>query len=111
MRETKALTKEEPTSKPINLRPTGTEINVTTNITIKIVKFFFDIDIGIVMLLHCALCTKLKHHTFPTNKSKNTVQLARMTVPETVPKPCTKRCKTLRTLAKCMVEKKTLNKT
>ena len=59
------LIKEEPTSKPINLRPTVTEINVTTNITIQIVKFFFDIDIGIVMLLHCALCIKLKHHTFP----------------------------------------------
>ena len=104
MREPKVLIKEEPTSKPINLRPTVTERNVTTNITIQIVKFFFDIDIGIVMLLHCALCIKLKDHAFPTNKSKNTLQLARMTVPETVPKLCTKRCKTVRTIAKSMEE-------
>jgi hypothetical protein len=53
MREPKVLIKEEPTSKPINLRPTVTKRNVTTVITIQIVKFFFDI----VMLLHCALCS------------------------------------------------------
>jgi hypothetical protein len=62
-REPKVLIKEELTSKPINLRPTVTERNVTTIITIQIVKFFFDIDIGIVILLHCALCINLKHHT------------------------------------------------
>jgi hypothetical protein len=61
MREPKVVIKEEPTPtptppKPINLRPTVTKRNVTTVITIQIVKFFFDIDIGIVMLLHCALC-------------------------------------------------------
>jgi hypothetical protein len=64
MREPMVLIKEEATPKPINLRPTVSKRNVTTLITIQIVKFFFDIDIGIVMLLHCALCIKLKHNTF-----------------------------------------------
>jgi len=42
------------------LRPTVTERNVATIITIQIMKFFFDIDI--TNLLHCALCIKSEHN-------------------------------------------------
>jgi hypothetical protein len=59
--------------------------------------------------LHCdapslRIMHQIEERTFSTTTSKNTAQQARMIATETVPQPCTKRCKTLRALAKCMVE-------